>query len=499
MVDSVATKKHGDFDELIFKRELNEVYLLLDFISGRHDAHIWNLDVDIPVKGDANKKQTAFDLYQLISTMRYPPPGSNDTEDKAYNATVLLYVKDKLNNIAAPARGMTIAYTYLYLAEELPPMVDPGTSRASNASIQGQTKATVARDAFPGLAKSARCLRWKRNCISVVGSVAFILAVYLLCWTVYGSVIIKRFEEDRQSALDLEKNIATQLVTDKAAGTGKEVSGSVARVCCWDKVGELSPAAQGLCGNWSYFQARYGKAIADAGEYAMDSRFLTFFLPTAKVQPKPLESSECQACGSCSAKTANNAEETADASAASAASVAAATSASAVHATSAGSAESAGDSASMTSTASEAASALSAQTARHITADDFRQEDVQSVGLIVSVYSTYVLPLCFGFVGTVASFLRDTGNKALLNILAPRDESLAGVRLLLGAIAGIAVGLFYSPTQSAQQVTSGFGVLTLSASAIAFVAGYAADVFFNFLDNLSVRLFNLSGSTGSTK
>jgi hypothetical protein len=132
-------------------------------------------------------------------------------------------------------------------------------------------------------------------------------------------------------------------------------------------------------------------------------------------------------------------------------------------------------------------------------ADDFRQEDVQSVGLIASVYSTYVLPLCFGFVGTVASFLRDTGNKALSSTLAPRDESLAGVRLLLGAIAGIAVGLFYSPTQSAQQVASGFGVLTLSASAIAFVAGYAADVFFNFLDNLSVRLFNLGGNTGSTK
>jgi hypothetical protein len=38
-----------NFDELIFKRELNEVYLLLDYISGRPDAHIWNLDVDVPV------------------------------------------------------------------------------------------------------------------------------------------------------------------------------------------------------------------------------------------------------------------------------------------------------------------------------------------------------------------------------------------------------------------------------------------------------------------
>jgi hypothetical protein len=104
MVDSVATKKNGDFDELIFKRELNEVYLPLDFISGRQDAHIWNLDVDIPVKGDTNKKQTAFDLYQLISTMRYPPPGSNDTGDKAYDSTVLLYVKDRLKHCGSRSR-----------------------------------------------------------------------------------------------------------------------------------------------------------------------------------------------------------------------------------------------------------------------------------------------------------------------------------------------------------------------------------------------------------
>lgn len=473
MVDSDKPKKNGNFDELIFKRELNEVYLLLDFISGRHDAHIWNLDVDIPVQGDANKKQTAFDLYQLISTMRYPPSGSIDTEDKAYNATVLLYVKDKLNNIASPARGMTIAYTYLYLAEELPPTVDPEDTANINHPEHAQTKATVARNAFPGLARSARRLRFKRNCISVVGSIAFILAVYLLCWTVYGSVIIKRFEEDRQTTLDLEKNIATQLVADKAAEPGNGLAGGVARVCCWDHVGALSPAAQQLCGNWSYYQARYAKAIADAGEYAMKSRFLTIFLPTAKIQPSPPESSECRACGPCSTKAADAANG--------------------IHGTSVASAANAA------TAAASAASAPPAQNARPAQANDFRQEDVQSVGLIASVYSTYVLPLCFGFIGTVASFLRDTGNKALLNTLAPRDESLAGVRLLLGAIAGIAVGLFYNPTQSAQQVTSGFGVLTLSASAIAFVAGYAADVFFNFLDNLSLRLFNLSGDTGSTK
>ncbi|EEA02869.1 hypothetical protein BH160DRAFT_1877 [Burkholderia sp. H160] len=43
------------FDELIFKRDLNEVHLLLDFISGRPDSHIWDIDdVKFPDRTDGN-------------------------------------------------------------------------------------------------------------------------------------------------------------------------------------------------------------------------------------------------------------------------------------------------------------------------------------------------------------------------------------------------------------------------------------------------------------
>jgi hypothetical protein len=474
MEDS-APVNSGSFDELIFKRELNEVYLLLDFISGRPDAHIWNLDVDVPARDKPGQKESPFDLYLRISQMRYPP--ADGPNDKAYDATVLLYVKDRLNSIAAPARGATIAYTYMYLAEYLPKSIS-GDPKANET----QTKATVAMNAFPGLEPSAKRLRSRRKVISISGTVVFIVATYLLCWTVYGSILNKRFEDDRQSALNLEKDVYTQLIADKVAGTSKDVNGSVARVCCWDTVTKLSPAAQGLCGNWSYFQARYNKAIADAGEYAADSRFLTFFLPTASVKPRR-STAACEECATCSRAS----KDTVPAS-----DVASATS------TPSGSATVViGPNASVASTTSAEANLDAVPGSNRLA--DFRQEDVQSVGLIVSVYSTYVLPLFFGFVGTVAAFLRDVGNKALSSTLAPRDESLAGVRLLLGAIAGIAVGLFYNPTASAQQVTSGLGVMTLSASAIAFLAGYAADVFFNFLDNVSSRVFTLGGGSAPSK
>ena len=106
-----------------------------------------------------------------------------------------------------------------------------------------------------------------------------------------------------------------------------------------------------------------------------------------------------------------------------------------------------------------------------------------------------IAALIFGLIGTISSFLRDTGNKTLASTLSPRDESFVFVRLLLGAIAGIAVGLFYNPTESSQQVTTGAGVLTLSASGFSFLAGYAADAFFSFLASRSRPLYSANVSS----
>jgi hypothetical protein len=119
------------------------------------------------------------------------------------------------------------------------------------------------------------------------------------------------------------------------------------------------------------------------------------------------------------------------------------------------------------------------------------QENIQSITLVLSAYASYVLPVLFGLVGTIASFLRDISDRITRSILAPRDETLAIIRLMLGAIAGLAVGLFFTPGSVAQTVSSGSGVLTLSASGIAFIAGYGADGFFRMIDAMIVRVFSL--------
>jgi hypothetical protein len=95
--------------------------------------------------------------------------------------------------------------------------------------------------------------------------------------------------------------------------------------------------------------------------------------------------------------------------------------------------------------------------------------------------------------------LRDISNRITGSILSPRDETLAIIRIILGAIAGLAVGLFFTPASVAAQISSGAGVLTLSASGIAFLAGYGADGFFRMIDAMIARIFSLDQKPTQTK
>jgi hypothetical protein len=71
---------------------------------------------------------------------------------------------------------------------------------------------------------------------------------------------------------------------------------------------------------------------------------------------------------------------------------------------------------------------------------DRRTENIESITLVLSAYASFVLPVLFGLVGMIASFLRDISNRITSSILAPRDETLAIIRRILGPIAGLAVG-----------------------------------------------------------
>ena len=106
----------------------------------------------------------------------------------------------------------------------------------------------------------------------------------------------------------------------------------------------------------------------------------------------------------------------------------------------------------------------------------------------------YLLTMWLGVVGTLAALLRTIQRRVNESTLSPRDLALSLFRLPLGLVAGICVGLFFTPSGNPVQAGSEIGALTLSASGVAFLAGYGAEGFFRMLDALVAHLFSLDRS-----
>src|SRR3954468_21500572 len=102
-------------EELIFAHDLNEVYLLVDFVSGRSDRSLSTLSINDP--DDKKTSLTTSEVVRAISSMRYPTPPHEEVAN-ARNAAILLLVKDQLSSVARPARSLTIAYTAMFVDAE---------------------------------------------------------------------------------------------------------------------------------------------------------------------------------------------------------------------------------------------------------------------------------------------------------------------------------------------------------------------------------------------
>ncbi len=425
-------------EQLILQRDLNEALLLLDFISGRPDVHIWDIgDIKYPARSDnlthgdnadrgVNQAPALqpVEVIRRICALRYPPEANQSLSDSADNSALLLCVKDKLNSIAYPANGLTIAYTYMFLEETLQSRRDPLTEQHSAVIADKGTRAIVAKTAYPGLVPSAKRFRCFHKNVARVGAAITIFSALLLWLVVYGVQLTSRFEEDQKSAAGLTSQIYALVDKENAALPVERQNHDSVPTRCETRIDDQSNQIRLLCNQWSYYQARYEKSIDDVATFAdkWPSSWLMTPFPTSPTLQK----------------------------------------------------NKAGD---------------------YVAT----QENIQSITLVLSAYASYVLPVLFGLVGTIASFLRDISNRITGSILSPRDETLAIIRLILGAIAGLAVGLFFTPASSAAQVSSGAGVLTLSASGIAFLAGYGADGFFRMIDAMIIRVFSRDQRPAPTK
>lgn len=473
------------FDELIFKQDLAEVHLLLDFVSGRPDAHIWDLDVQVPKEPHSERILPPFEVIRRVCKLRYPPPPAKSIDEKAHDATLLLYVKDKLNYLARPARGLTISYTYIFVEDVKPLKIQTDSSKEKIYS-----RASVAKDAYPGIIDGAQKFRRFRDVITVAGGIIAFVSALILWIVVYGAQATSRFEENRKSELDITKQIYAQI--DKEGARDKNLDGrSVAERCCITDMTDFdrnSSQIKLLCDDWSYIHWRYNESIYDVYDFAnrSPSKWIMYLFPnsaTADSAGNPSKHTEV-ACPHNGSNKATESEHSADRTNPSANLSEQAEGEGSIRPVNAP------PPASGSAAIQKSPSSNSRPTDDNVEEKLALQENIQSVTLVLSAYTYYILPVLFGFLGTIAWLLRDIGNKITDSILSPRDARLAPIRLMLGAIAGIAVGLFFTPSSVATQITAGSGIVTVSASGIAFLAGYGADVFFRMVDAFVGHLFS---------
>ncbi len=121
------------------------------------------------------------------------------------------------------------------------------------------------------------------------------------------------------------------------------------------------------------------------------------------------------------------------------------------------------------------------------------------------VLGNYVLPVVFSLLGSIAYVMVDYFSKVRGSLLSPRDLPLAWIRMVLGLVVGACIGLLYSSSSPVMQIPGTvanvgnlLNSLTLSASGVAFLAGFGVEGVFSMLEMLVRRVFP-TNNEGSAK
>jgi hypothetical protein len=461
----------------VYKWELEEVYLLLDFIAGRPDKRLTLLAVEVPEESATEpgkttvRKLAAPEIAARISALRFPPAGTD--LKRSQEAAFLLIVKDRLCALAYPATAQSIAFTDLVAAKTVTLRQTVSgrfrwlrNERPRPEPVRARARVSVGLQAFPDLEGIAeRFCSFQRWATGTAVFLALIGAL-LLAEATYGGQLTSRqlgarrdastasaavyatFAEKHPTpapggapataaAAERVQNICPVSPPRYGGGTepGKpkepasDGAGTAASNAAQDPTqradlpGNVDPKLIELCDEYAYAEATYDNAIADVEAYARSpvGHAVSWLVPIHALDPVCDASGHPDHCGP-------------------------------------------------------------------------RQETAPSVSGMVSAFANYILPLIFGLVGALSGTTRVIQDKILDSVLVPRDISLLWLRVLLGGIAGGAVGLFFDPNKVAAEITSGASGLSVTASGIAFLAGYGAPAFFGLLDTVLARVFNFSSS-----
>ena len=457
-----APASAGAYQDFILLRELAEVYLLLDNLSGSANRNLDDRDREAPTF--PGKDGQVKDWIETVCEIAWPPEGS--PQDQAADIAQLIRVRDYLNRAVAPANGSTIAFTLLVAGEAA---VRSKKGEADTAPGAGDGKPTeaagtppitrgwrgkeplsrveLANLAFPNLSKKADQVRgWIRWPPYLL--IFWLIVTCCLSWNVAeGTALLARLTTAKTDQTQVESQIYDAFSGPSGAsgsGTGAPLSG-------------LALTASGLD---SFCDSRPGAlAIPTTGASAAAAAF------------NPI--TWLRLCGARQAKVA------------------------AFNAAAHNLQNWAGDWTWLTFLASQSACGAPDGAA----CGEAMSE--QGASSLLGVLSGSVLPIFYGLLGAGAAVVRSLAAKVRDGQLAPRDGQISLIQLVLGAVIGACIGLFVTPAGAAGGAAAGagsdlasaqglLGPVHLGASALCFIAGFFVEGVFAALESLMRRLFNIA-------
>ncbi len=425
-------------EELIFNQDLNEVHLLIDLVSSRADRTLRGLSMSDPTNPD--KTMTAGEIIEAIAEMRYPPDGTRAAN--ARNAAILLVAKDQLSSLAAPASGLSIAYTRMFINQEGSILslqnLRRWFKREEPPAPQRDTRIHLAQNSYPSLQAHAHKFRLWRD-----GLTLFLLFWLVLTAVAYrdaglGRAALERLDQDWKSVVgelsaDPTLIACTQEADASAAPPSSDDAGRRQFACRKYRYLTIVAKTAGTQVN-DVFRCANMHPIAKIGHVWCWHWLLS---GNAGIQPQEVAAKAEPAANSRPEAVANK---------------------------------------------------VSPYARANVTY-------WQTATSFLVVFATYILPMMFALLGTFIGTFRALLNRIAASELSPRDLVRMKIGIPTGLVAGIAVGLFLSPTSVPIQGAGGVsGQLTLTASGFGFLAGYASHSFFGFLDNMIRNVFPFGSS-----
>jgi hypothetical protein len=412
---------------------------------------------------------SSAEVVRRISQMRYPP--DEGPVINAQNAAILLMAKDRLSALASPARGLTIAYTTMFIDSESGRSICSrlrrlfrGTDRIKNknAGRRHDTRLDLAQRTFPGLQAHARKFRRWRDLLAGF-TLLWLSLTALAYWDVgLGRAALDRLDQDWKATVsELKDNPDLIHCNGGTAGDGRGTA-EPAKTGPDAKTGNDATTRQFACRRYNYLKwlgETAGNEVqsvfrCEGMEYTKVAHVWCWHWLLSGSAVVPGLGADCPSAGK-SGKDQPRAEQSGRATAAS---------------------------------SPESVSCYAKANATYW----------QKATSLMSVFTSYVLPMMFALLGTLIGAFRAILTRIGASELAPRDLVRMKTGIPTGLVAGIAVGLFLSPSSVPMQGAGAVASqLTLTASGLGFLAGYASYSFFGFLDGMIRTVFPDGSATRS--